>query len=226
MPKDATCPICESQFSRQSISKHIFSKTHACDIDTAIIRGRRTIEPWIAEYDAGKKHLAHALPSLSFTDGSNQFRYRICLGCKDIAASHLPRQEHVCNAEGRKATIDYYKDVLANTEKERMYRFSRVKEVQTDACVGGGGGEATQEEVEGLQRKIARLERVAAINQKIVEEADECADGLYAVLGHLHEHNLDVLIGAMKVLREHHETIYDRQVRNFGSIWDEKLMEE
>jgi hypothetical protein len=223
MSGDTECCICKKHLSHQSLWKHHFSKAHTSDIEDAILRGRVFVEPWIVEFEAGKKPPDRPLPSLTFSTGANK-RFYVCIPCKYIGGTH---KEHLCHKDipqaiaSRKANIAYYKDVLGSADKQKRFQTKPVKEVQTDACVGG---EASLEEVVRLQKKIDTLQKRIKMDEAVVDEAEDTSDGLFTVLGFLQELNLDLMINAMKKLKALHPVVYERQKKNFGSDWDEGLM--
>jgi hypothetical protein len=217
------CCICKKHLNYHNLGKHHFSKAHTTDIENAILRGRVYIEPWIVEFEAGRKPPDRPLPSLSF--GGNQ-RFFVCIPCKYIGGTH---KEHLCDKDitkaraSRTANITYYKDVLGSAVKQMRFQTKPVKEVQTDACVGG---EASLEEVVKLQKKIDTLQKRIKMDEAVVDEAEDTSDGLFTVLGFLQDYNLDIMLDAMKTLKAHHPQVYERQKKNFGSAWDESLMSE
>ena len=218
MPCDAACVICSKALSRQALKSHYFSKAHTSDIENAILKGRSYVEPWIAEYEAGKKAIQQAFVSLAFSTGAMK-RYFVCIPCKYFGFTAKP---HECTVENRKANVEYYKGVLSSAEKQQKLIMKPSMEVQTDPVEVGG----SSDEVVKYQKKVDRLQKEMKLMSEAVEEADETTEGLYAALQHLQEYNLDVMVDVLKVLRRDYPRVYDKQRKNFGSEWDESIMRE
>ena len=220
--------MCDKKMARQNRSKHIFSHAHTKDIDDAILRSRRGIQSWIADYDAGKKKLDDRLPGISLKERCSTYHI-ICTACRFMGKS--TDRPHKCTALGRKVTINYYRSVLGNEDK--VARFEQVKAmakpcmaVQTDA----GDGTASKTEVELLQKQVEKLKKQ---NKELKEDSDlvcDLDDALYVTLKTLAEEEKKgevprrVLVDILGYIKKNSADVYDKMKGNLGELWYDSNM--
>jgi hypothetical protein len=94
-----------------------------------------------------------------------------------------------------------------------------VKYSQTE---GGEDIKILQKENAKLKTQIHNLE----IDSKIIEASESNSDALNHVLSHLQETNLELMLKMMREIKQYFPVAYENQKKQFGTEWDESLMEE
>jgi hypothetical protein len=156
---DYSCFLCSKRITYAGKKKHLFSKSHLPQIHSGIVKRRAALEPWIADFDLGKKSLLDHLPIIPLMNSKS---YIVCIPCKHIGEAV---KGHECSLEAMKQNVEYYKKVL----NEPVIKATRVSFGTQTECSGGTlDVSSDQEKIKKLEKLIAELEKE---NEELLIEA-------------------------------------------------------
>jgi hypothetical protein len=215
MPYEYSCVICSKKVSRQNKIKHLFSSSHSQDIWNAILKRKEMFNLWINSLST-KNPLV--IPSILFSGSS----YKICLACNSLNQSLPTFCGCPCGDMAQNAKL--IKDILdTKTFKENpKFQKSVDTEPMNIACQTEEDSNTLKKENAKLKTQIHNLE----IDAKIIEASESNSDALNHILSHLQETNLEEMLKLMREIKQYFPVAYENQKKQFGSEWDESLMEE
>jgi len=217
MPYEYSCVICSKKVNRKNKSSHLFSSSHSQDIWNAILKRKEMFNLWINSLSTKNPLI---IPSILFSGSS----YKICLACNSLNQSLPTFCGCPCGDMAQNAKL--IKDILDTKTFKENPKFQKsvatepmVKYSQTE---GGEDIKILQKENAKLKTQIHNLE----IDSKIIEASESNSDALNHVLSHLQETNLELMLKMMREIKQYFPVAYENQKKQFGTEWDESLMEE
>lgn len=221
MPHKYSCFLCKKEVTRSNKPKHLFSAAHAQDIFNEILKKKAAFSAWLKSIEEGRPAV---IPSIFSSMTALARGYKICYACKTLQETPLAFSACSCGDVAKNASV--IKDILETKTfvANPLYQKSvavEAKTADTQTEEGGGGGDTQK-----LQKEIARLKKQREIDEVVLDEADEMTDGLFTVLEMLQEYNLDVMLEAMRLLKDDYPLAYERQKKMFGATWDDSLMSQ